>query len=281
MKIGIVTISFNQRQFLAEAMSSVTMNRREVNVRYVVVDAGSTDGSLHLIQSREAEIDTVISEPDEGPGDGLNKGFKACQDCDVFGYINADDRFTRGALAWAENFFCAHPDVDVLQGAVGMIDAAGRPSVRSRVCDEFTLSKYLAGACNVFQQGTFFRRKIFSETNGFNPSNRTCWDTELIVDMALAGARFRRTLCVLGEFRIHSESITGAGRSHVQYALDQERIRNRITESGVGTYPEFTEALLRAQHRASPFRHAAYLLAHRPKDAAHPLKERSPHRGRN
>ncbi len=264
MKVGIVTISYNQQRFLGEAISSVVGSRYSGGLKYVVVDAGSQDGSVDLILSRKNDIDITVLEPDAGPGDGLNKGFGHCTDCEILGYINSDDRLVPGALPTVQSFFREHPDVDVLQGAIALIDEDGHPSPRSRVCDTFNLRRYLKGACNVFQQGTFFRRAIFSRTLGFNPLNRTCWDTELIVDMALAGARFESTLVLLGEFRIHKDSITGSGHLYKQYMEDQHRIREKIKSAGVPSHSQFRGTLARALHRINPSRQASYFLTRRP-----------------
>ncbi|MGA8595116.1 MAG: glycosyltransferase, partial [Bryobacteraceae bacterium] len=189
--IGIVTISFNQVSFLHAAIDSVVKTPVRNNLKYVIVDAGSTDGSRELLEKRSADIDLIICKSDQGPADGLNKGFAKCSDCDFLGYINADDRLAPGALEWVTNFFERNHEVDVLLGAIAIIDSQGRRSRRSRVSDTVNLRRYTIGACNIFQQGTFFRRSTFERTDGFNLENRTCWDAELIVDMSLAGARVK------------------------------------------------------------------------------------------
>jgi hypothetical protein len=68
---------------------------------------------------------------------------------------------------------------------------------------------------------------MFAKTK-FNLENRTCWDGELIVDMALAGARIHQTKKILGEFRIYSDSITGSGRLREQIRKDHARISKKI-----------------------------------------------------
>jgi GT2 family glycosyltransferase len=261
VKVGIVTLSYNQRRFLEEAIHSVFSVSKRERLKYVIVDPGSADGSQALIRRYAEQIDTVLLEPDMGPADGLNKGFAMCEDCDILGYLNADDRFASGALDWVINYFGLHPEIDCLLGGVAIIDERGRRRCRARVSDVFNLRRYAIGACNVFQQGTFFRRSLFEQTNGFNQENRTCWDAELVVDLALAGGRFARTKRILGEFRIHGGSITGSGRLTGQYRLDRERISAKIRCSGVPPYSFWQAILVRILHRANPVRHAAYMLA--------------------
>ncbi len=78
MKISIVTISYNQGRFVEAAIRSIVEQRRDgCDVEYVFVDAGSTDETLAILDRYKEEIDHLIVEPDDGPADGLNKGFAA------------------------------------------------------------------------------------------------------------------------------------------------------------------------------------------------------------
>ncbi len=99
IKISIVTNAFNQGQYLASALSSVlTQNWPEVE--YIVVDPGSTDETAEIIQKFQGEYPgriIHISEPDNGPADGLNKAFERATG-DLFGYLNADDLYLPGCF---------------------------------------------------------------------------------------------------------------------------------------------------------------------------------------
>jgi glycosyltransferase involved in cell wall biosynthesis len=260
--IGIVTISFNQSAFIKEAIESVLVASKGVKIKYVVVDAGSTDATASILERYKNHIDVLVQEPDQGPADGLNKGFSYCTDCDILGYINADDRLHPDSLNWVQRVMDRCPSVDVLLGAIAIIDEYGRVSRRARVSDHFDVRRYAAGACNVFQQGTFFRRKAFERTNGFNVQNRTCWDGELVVDMALAGASFMRTRKILGDFRIYPTSITGSKKFINQYVRDRRRIADKIYATGIGRPSAMARMVLQGFHRFNPMRQVSYLLAH-------------------
>ena len=125
-RVSIVTISFNQASFLEECVLSV-LSQKANDVEYIVVDPGSTDASRDILQRYADRIDTRILEPDHGPADGLNKGFAAGSG-DIFGYINADDRYVAGAIEFVRTFFLENPAVDVLCGAIRIIDRHGRAS---------------------------------------------------------------------------------------------------------------------------------------------------------
>jgi glycosyltransferase involved in cell wall biosynthesis len=95
MRISIVTISFNQGKFLRQCIDSI-LTQTDCDVEYIVVDPGSTDGSRALIESYGDRIIKVF-EPDEGPADGLNQGFK-CATGEIYGFVNADDYLLPGSL---------------------------------------------------------------------------------------------------------------------------------------------------------------------------------------
>jgi glycosyltransferase involved in cell wall biosynthesis len=257
--ISIVTLSFNQSVFFAECLNSV-LAQKSAGVEYIVVDPGSTDGSRELIERFASRIDVRILEPDRGPADGLNKGFaKAASE--VFGYINADDRLAPGALAFVRQFFARHPEVDVLCGAIRIIDRDGRPSPRARTADRFDLSRYAAGICTVGQQGTFFRREAFARSGGFNPANRVTWDGELLVDMAMAGAQFATVDKILGDFRIYPGSITGSRDTRARARQEQRRVSQKIRAGGIKLYAPWIRELCRISYKFNPVRHLGYLLA--------------------
>lgn len=258
--IGIVTVSFNQARFLGECIQSVTLADR-FRLRHVIVDPGSTDGSRELILQNRSRFSAILFDPDRGPADGLNKGFAAC-DADVYGYLNSDDRFRPCALDWVLDYFDSHPATDVLLGAIALIDENGRPSPRKRTQDRpFDLRKYAVRACNVFQQGTFFRREAFRKTSGFNLERKTVWDGELVVDLALAGCRFDYTSRVLGDFRIYPQSISGSKRFLAAEMQDREYLRTKIESAGIPAYSPFEARLIRLAHKFNPVRHASYFLA--------------------
>ena len=257
--LGIVTISFNQARFFPECIESVTVADPS-RLRYVIVDPGSADGSRDLIMKYKDRFSGMVLEPDQGPPDGLNRGFAVC-DADVYGYLNSDDRFRPGALDWVLDYFDGHPDTDVLLGAIAMIDENGKESRRKRTQDRpFDLRRYSINACNVFQQGTFFRREAFLRTRGFNLASKTAWDGELVVDMALAGARFDYTNKILGDFRIYPESITGSQRLWQGYLQDREHLRRKIYEAGIPSYSPLESRLVKMAHRFNPVRHLSYFL---------------------
>ncbi len=228
MKFSIVTISYNQARYLGEALWSV-LNQQGVDLEYIVVDPGSTDGSRQIIEKFRDRIAHVVFEPDRGPADGLNKGF-ALATGDVFGFLNSDDVFRPGAFAKVARYLERHPHIDVVSAHAHLIDENG--ALLHRVFSrKFAVRQYLARCFVTIQQSTFFRASAYRRTNGFNILNRTCWDGELWVDLALGGARFAVVHDFWSGYRVHGASITGAmvrdGYRDI-YEEDIDRIRRRL-----------------------------------------------------
>lgn len=226
MKLSIVTISFNQADYLEKAIKSVLLQKNDVDLEYIVVDAGSTDRSREIIDLyRDKGIDCAIFEPDDGPADGLNKGFSHATG-DIYGYLNADDEFTPGALKEVLEYLELNPDIDVVSAHGEIIDQNDN-LLQMCFSHRFDLRRYIEGNCVVVQQSTFFRADIFKSTNGFNKNNRVSWDGELMVDMALNKAKFSRLHRYWSRFRVYSDSISGSGAFIDKAAKEHERIASK------------------------------------------------------
>jgi len=221
MKISIVTISYNQAQFLEEAILSV-INQDYTDIEYIVVDPGSIDGSRDIIEKYRDRIEHIIYEKDKGPADGLNKGF-ALATGDVLGFINADDALLPCSLQMVFNYFNKNLDIDVVCGC-GLIVDDDDKFIKKVLPTNFTKRLYAFGAVTFLQQSTFFRKNAFLATNGFNIENRTCWDGELFSDMAAQNMKFGILYAELALFRIYDSSISGSGRLNEVYVKDRNRI---------------------------------------------------------
>jgi len=226
VKISVVTLSFNQAPFLACALDSV-LGQDHPDIEYIVVDPGSTDGSREILARYASRLSALILEPDAGPGDGLNRGFARATG-EILGYLNADDAYLPGALSEAAAVF-ARPDrpnaprPDVVCGHGLIVDGEGRVVRRMRSAP-WSLRRFAYGASVQMQQSTFFRADAFARTPGFNNANRTCWDAELLMELARTGSRFRIVDRYWSLFRIYEGSISGSGRLNARYGEDLARM---------------------------------------------------------
>ena len=95
-KISIITVCYNSEAHIEEAILSV-INQSYENKEYLVIDGGSKDGTLNIIEKYKDKIDYFVSEPDKGISDAFNKGIKAATG-DIIGILNSDDFMMPDAL---------------------------------------------------------------------------------------------------------------------------------------------------------------------------------------
>ena len=234
MKISIVTLSFNQCRFLESAIRSV-VDQQGVDLDYIIVDPGSSDDSRSIIERYSDRLGGVVLERDDGPADGLNNGFAKASG-EIYGFLNADDVLRPGALAKIAQAFEQNPDADVISGNGHIIDAAGE-TIRRMYSDRFSVWGYLYGGVVLLQQSTFFRARAFDAAGGFNVDNRTCWDGELWLDMALAGKRFYRANGFWSGFRVYDGTITSDIHANEDRRRAYDRDRRRMFLKARGRLP--------------------------------------------
>jgi glycosyltransferase involved in cell wall biosynthesis len=230
-----VTISYNQAPFLEEAIKSVLGQGYDA-LEYIVVDPGSTDGSRDIIEKYREGISSVVFESDDGPADGLNKGFSKATG-EVYGYINADDILLPETLKKVNWFFDREKGVDVVSSHCCIIDREGRIIQRS-FSHKFNLKQYVIGNCVLIQQSTFFRSELFKKVGGFNPGNLINWDGELAVDFALAGASFKVVQDYWSCYRVYGESITSSSAYKEKLFKDYKRLQ---TKTGLKVGSKFSK----------------------------------------
>jgi len=225
LKVSIVTISYNQAQFLEQCIESV-LQQSYPDIEYIVVDPGSTDGSRGIIERYRSEISKIIFEPDAGPADGLNKGFKFASG-EIFGFINSDDYYLPSAISKTVSFILENPDVDVVAGNAHVINPYN-VILRYTYSDRYSLLACAYGYSILIQPSTFFRAKSFHKVQGFNTDNHLNWDSELFIDMKLSGATFSRINEYLSAFRISETSITGSGKLEAERNAQMDRLFRKI-----------------------------------------------------
>lgn len=155
---SIITPSFNQGKFIEDTILSVK-NQSYPNIEHIVLDGGSKDNTLQILKKYESTYNLKwISEPDEGQGDALNKGFSLAKG-DYIGWINSDDCFFDiDALSSVARCFEKYPDYDVIYGDAVSIDEDNNflYVIKERKFDYDFLTK----ACFLVQPSVFLRRCV-------------------------------------------------------------------------------------------------------------------------
>ena len=223
MKFSIVTVSFNQAEFLEGAILSI-LNQDYQDIEYIVVDPGSTDGSRDIIERYRDRIDRIIYTPDSGAAEGLNNGMAGATG-EILGFLNSDDILMPSAITRIAAAFCANQRVDLVTGHAYIIDSWNN-RLRKSYTDHFHLRAFAYEACLICQQSTFFRAELFRKVGGFNEQNRIAWDAELFLNLLTSSDQYVVLDDFLSAFRLHSEAITGGAKLRA-LAIDFERAKFR------------------------------------------------------
>jgi glycosyltransferase involved in cell wall biosynthesis len=161
-KISIVTPSFNQGQFVRATIESV-LGQGYPNLEYIVVDGGSTDGSVEIIREYADRLHYFISEEDNGHADALNKGFRQSSG-EIMAWLNSDDLYHPWTLRTVAEIFGQHPSVEWIVGTQAFWSDRG---VLLRSNNRYiNLQDYVNGDFQWIQQESVFWRRSLWERAG-------------------------------------------------------------------------------------------------------------------
>jgi glycosyltransferase involved in cell wall biosynthesis len=200
--VSIVTPSFNQAAFLEETILSV-LNQDYEHLEYIIVDGGSTDGSLEIIQKYADRLAWWVSEPDRGQTDAINKGFARSKG-EIFAWINSDDTYLEGAVAEAEAYLTANPDVGAVYGDANLIDENG-VVIGKFPARQTNYQQLMRGYVHIPQQATFFRGDLWMKVGPLDPSFFFAMDYDLWVRLSKEAPLVYHPRC-WANFRLHGDA---------------------------------------------------------------------------
>ncbi|MDD5467450.1 MAG: glycosyltransferase family 2 protein [Anaerolineales bacterium] len=179
--VSIVTPSFNQAQFLEEAIRSV-LEQDYPNLEYLIVDGGSSDGSLEIIRRYAPRLAWWTSVTDEGQTDAINKGFAQAKG-EILAWLNSDDAYLPGAVSQAVAYLQAHPEAGMVYGDANLIDEQGNVIGKfpARQTDYRRLRR---GHVHIPQQAAFFRAALWHQVGPLDPTFYFAMDYDLWVRLA-------------------------------------------------------------------------------------------------
>ena len=204
--VSIITPSFNRADLIGQAIDSV-LKQNYSPIEHIIIDGGSTDGTLDLLA--QFPHLKVISEPDKGIYDALNKGLRMAQG-EIIGFLNTDDLYAPDVLMDIVGPF-ADPLVEAVAGRAGVFRLGKDGNVENGreitpTSPENLLEREILG--NPAINAWFFRRSIFDGIGVFNTGYRIVADREFMIRLALADIVYARTDHLVYRYRRHSGSLT-------------------------------------------------------------------------
>jgi glycosyltransferase involved in cell wall biosynthesis len=252
--ISIVTPSYNQGEYLEETIRSV-LDQEVPNGEYIVMDGGSTDGSIEIIKKYEHRLAYWKSAVDEGQADAIRSGFARATG-EILGWLNSDDTLARGTLRKVGDFFAAHPDVDLVYGDLNLVNAEGKRLYTARPLLRLGILVYE----NAFipQQAMFWRRALYERVGGLDPSLYFAMDFDLVVRFLLAGARVRKLPGILANYRWHPASKSSTIRDVMEREII-ELVRRHLPAAAAE--PAWRRFLKKVYYRGLRYAHEPCSLA--------------------
>lgn len=200
--ISVVTICYNSAATIEETIQSVLgQDYPPKLIDYVIIDGGSTDGTLDIISRYRQQLGYFVSEPDRGISDAFNKGVAAASG-DVIVIINSDDVLLPGAMrAVAEAY---DPDTDIYRCNVIIRNKETGFVGRDTPSMRFPLMPFFV---NVDHQGTFVTKACYERFGNYDINFRYMMDHDFLARCYQGGARFKRVDYDVAEFRLGGVSV--------------------------------------------------------------------------
>lgn len=223
-RLSIIIPSFNQAEFLEETILSI-INQSYKNFELIIIDGGSSDGSVDIIKRYINEITYWVSEEDKGQTHAINKGFKKAKG-DLVCWMNSDDVFCKDAFMKVAELCEEHPDTDVFTGDKIHINQKGKELFVQRYAPYrlYTFANDKMAMCN---QACFWKRSVFERIGFLDESIQFAMDYEYFVRMGVAGLSFIHRPILIGKQRYYIGTKTSDAKWQKILYQNQEEIIKR------------------------------------------------------
>ena len=226
-KITIVTPSLNQGKYIEETIKSV-LQQNYPNLEYIIMDGGSTDESLKIIENYSGELYHWESNSDRGQAHAINKGFKMATG-DIVSWLNSDDKLYKGALCSVAKYFNDYPTKHLVHGSGLFFNDNGRYWYPNKNYKDIE-ARYITHFAFDLQPSVFFRRQVFDGIGFLDESFNLQFDSEFFVRLALNYGILKIDE-KLSYFRQHNLRKSRIEYPKLQYPHEFVRLYSRVLRS--------------------------------------------------
>lgn len=232
--ISVIVFVRNAAPTIERTLSSV-VEQQVQNLELIVLDAGSTDGTVDIIRRYEEHIAWWRSAPDDGPTAAINEGVERASG-EVICLLPADDWLEGGALQSVVAEFSADPDLDILSCGTRFVRFEENGAMRldalfnTKEILDFSMANVVR---HPITAGRFIRRRIYRRFGGHDVSYRIASDFDFLVRVCAAGLRSKVLERVTYTYRRHENSTTLGGNPEMVFVMMSDNIR--VAESNLVT----------------------------------------------
>ena len=209
--ISIITVVYNGEKYLKETIQSV-INQTYDNVEYIIIDGGSTDGTLDIIKKYEEKIDYWLSEKDSGIYDAMNKGVTLCSG-DIIGIVNADDFIYRDTLQNVAKFF-SDTDAMFTFGQLDLADEDGKVFDTAKSIGIDNIKYKLFRHMPFLHPTMFVKKEVYEKLGLYNTRYKLSADYDFTLRLVKNNIQFVKLDFSTGVFRLGGQS--GGMRSYLE-----------------------------------------------------------------
>lgn len=202
-RVTVVTPSYNQGLFIEECIRSVLLQDYP-NLEYMVIDGGSHDDTVGIVQKYAGALAHYVSEPDRGQAHAINKGWRRASG-EILAWLNADDVYLPGAITHAVSTLMANPSVGLVYGNGYHISEQGK-MLDAYPSEPFDLQR-LGDTCYICQPTVFLRRHLAEAVDYVDETLRYALDYDLWLRIAQRSA-FQFIPEFLAQSRLHKDCKT-------------------------------------------------------------------------
>ena len=229
-KISVVTVTYNRVDYLEDTILSV-INQNYPNLEYIIIDGGSTDGTIEIIKKYEKHLSYWVSEKDNGMYDAIQKGFIQATG-DVMAWLNSDDKYHDGSLHVVGQIFSHNQQVEWIIGMPTIYNHEGF-CMKASETRRWSESRFQVGDYKWIQQESVFWKKTLWQKAGMKLNT----DYKLAADFELwtrffSHAKLYTVTTILSGFRIHNNQLSVNNKNEYEAEVQQIiKSRNIIANS--------------------------------------------------